>query len=158
MIPDKVNNPAGVSMFIDTPMALPANSLVAPWSEFRVDPNYISTESAYGSLYFNGSASQKGVFLMSISMAISGDQKGDYTFHFFVDGVQAGSGFLIKLENQPSVGAISWSHLVRINTTAIIDFRNTSAPGDFVVESADWSVLRVSSDGCMNIPPGVMVR
>ena len=154
----KTQDLAGASLVLDGPVLMPVGATVAPWALSRISPYHVSADLAVGALEFDGTAKQSGVYLMSLYLDISGAIKGEYRFSFFVDGSQAGPEFRVMLDNQPTVGAISWSHLVRINAAASIDFRSTVAPGGFTIESADWSVIRVSPAGDMAIPPGVMVR
>lgn len=161
----KVLDPAGGSMTINSSKAFTAGQTIAPWDSFPVAPYQITGNLTAGAWGVDGTARENGIYLMSIYLDLSGGNRAEHTFDFYVDGVPTGNPFRLLFGNQQTDGMFSWSGLVTINTNqpANVTLRNVTASAPFTVVSADWSLHRIAVvDGTLTSfdepPPGIYIR
>jgi hypothetical protein len=160
----KVLDPAGGSMSIYSAKAFTAGQTIAPWDSAPVAPYMIAGDTLVGAFTVDGSARMNGVYAMSIYLDLSGGNRAEHTFDFYVNGVPTGNPFRLRFGNQQTDGSASWNGLVTINASspAEVTFRNVTASDPFTVVSADWSMHRLAHAGdafsAFVVPQGIHIR
>jgi len=157
-------DPAGGAMAINTSKAFVSGDAIAPWDGFPVTPYQIEGNLSAGTFGVDGTARENGVYLMSIFLDMTGGNRAEHIFDFYINDIAVGNPFRLLFGSQQTDGILSWTGLVTINASqpANVSLRNVSATDPFTVLSADWSLHRVAIIGgriaSFVVPPGINIR